>query len=489
MYKIYALIIIFFANFLDYLDRFIISSLVTNIQRDFNLTEFQLGMIISAFIVGYALASPFVGLAADKKSRPKIFAGCILLWSIASMASGLADDFLQLLITRMFLGIGEAGAIIIGPSLISDFFPIHVRGRMLAIFFLAMPIGSVAGHMTGGQLVKDKIILKYETHSQIGLKLKQEGRFLKVESVEAGSSADKSGIKSGYWIEAVGRTEVKSVEEYLNAIKKEEQYKEIRAIIPETHYKWRLTLFIAGAPGILLTIFMFFLKDPPRTSHDSGHSFSLKDFSDYKRILSQKSIFLIILIQTIAAFVIAPLSHFGVKYLETERNMPKENATLLFGIIGVIAGLLGTLSGGYLGDKLSKFNKGAYIMLAGIAFLAGLPCLWFALFIENVYVFAPLMFLGMFFYFSTMTTINTQLVNVVSQTDRSKAYALTLLLMHIFGDLSSPPLFGRIADEISMKKAYMTFPLLLIVSGVLSFIAVSHAKKDAEANSESPKTN
>ncbi len=487
MYKYFALIIIFFANFLDYLDRTIISALLSNIQRDFDITESQKGMLISAFIVGYIIAAPFIGILADKKNRPRLFAICALIWSTASIGSGLSQDFVHMLLSRMFLGFGEAGAIVIGPSLIADYFPANVRGRVIAVFFLGMPIGGTAGYLLAGELVNDKAKLQYDDHTKLGITVTQHVTMhtkteeVVISSIATGSIAEKKGIKPGDVVLAVGKTNIQKTSEYNTEIARE---KEVIILLIEVHHGWRRALFIAGIPGVLLAFLLFFLRDPPRTVHDGGHSVSLKDMSHYKELLHKKALFLIILAQTASAFVIAPIAHFGVEYLEEEKHMQKAVATRTFGIAGVLGGIIGNFAGGWLGDRLATKNKGAYIMIAGSCFLIALPFIWVGLALDAGLLFIPSIFLGFMFLFGTMTTINTQITNIVSPSERSRAFAITLFMMHLFGDLCSPPLFGVIADNIGRRTTFMITPLLLTISGICCLAATRHAREAAEKVSE-----
>lgn len=154
-YATYALIIIFFANFLSYLDRFLVSALLPKISKEFKLSGGEEGFLWTAFTLGYMISAPFIGYLSDRRSRPKIFAFCIFIWSLATIASGLssmAGSYTMLAISRVVIGIGEAGCLIIGPTLISDYFAPEVRGKMLSIFFLGLPLGSIGGFIVGDKI-------------------------------------------------------------------------------------------------------------------------------------------------------------------------------------------------------------------------------------------------------------------------------------------------------------------------------------------------
>jgi MFS family permease len=151
-YTYYALMLIFVANFFNYLDRQIVSAVLTELKTDLSLDDIQAGWIGSAFTLGYLLAAPFIGMLADRKKRTTLFSVCIIIWSFATIGSGMAQNFSQLFVTRLFIGLGEAGCLAIGPSLIADYFTPETRGRALAVFFLGLPLGGAAGYVVGGAI-------------------------------------------------------------------------------------------------------------------------------------------------------------------------------------------------------------------------------------------------------------------------------------------------------------------------------------------------
>jgi predicted MFS family arabinose efflux permease len=138
-----ALGLIFLANFLNFTDRQLVSALEVPITTDpaLRLTETEYGWLWSYFTIGYMICAVPIGLLADRHSRTRILAVCITVWSLATVASGMAETKLILTIARVLTGVGEAGCLVIGPSLISDYFPTRVRGKALSVFYLGLPLG------------------------------------------------------------------------------------------------------------------------------------------------------------------------------------------------------------------------------------------------------------------------------------------------------------------------------------------------------------
>ena len=141
-------------NFLNYIDRMIVAATLTNVIHEFDLDEFQAGLLASAFLVGYFLTSPFFGARADKGPRKGLIAIGVLIWSVATVASGFAPSFLALIGARVFVGVGEASYATLAPTIIDDLTPPDKKGKALAVFYLAIPLGSAMGYMLGGFIAK-----------------------------------------------------------------------------------------------------------------------------------------------------------------------------------------------------------------------------------------------------------------------------------------------------------------------------------------------
>ena len=146
-------------NLLNYIDRQVLAAVESRIEVDLLPgnsagAQAKMGQLPFAFLMSYMLAAPFFGWLADRINRWWIIAAGVIVWSLASGASGLAESFNMLLVTRMFVGIGEAAYGPAAPTLLSDLYPIERRGRILSYFYLAIPVGSALGYVLGGVMVK-----------------------------------------------------------------------------------------------------------------------------------------------------------------------------------------------------------------------------------------------------------------------------------------------------------------------------------------------
>lgn len=137
-------------NLFNYVDRQVLAAVVPKIQEELHCNDAQTGLLNTAFIVSYMVLAGLFGWLGDRFNRWVIVAIGVSLWSLASGASGLAATFTALLLTRCFVGVGEAAYGPVAPALISDLFPMKDRGRVMSWFYMAIPIGSALGYMLGG---------------------------------------------------------------------------------------------------------------------------------------------------------------------------------------------------------------------------------------------------------------------------------------------------------------------------------------------------
>lgn len=146
-----ALAVLTLINLFNYLDRWIIAALVESIKHsELSLSDKQIGLLFSGFIVVYLFTAPVFGSLGDTKSRTRLLAFGVAVWSVATALAGLARGYTSLLLARATVGVGEAAYGTISPALLADYFDRDRRGRVFAIFFAAIPIGSALGYIVGG---------------------------------------------------------------------------------------------------------------------------------------------------------------------------------------------------------------------------------------------------------------------------------------------------------------------------------------------------
>ena len=391
-------------NLLNYLDRYVVSALLPDLKRaPLYLSDFQLGTLMSGFLVVYTLVAPLFGRIGDRGSRTRPIAIGVFLWSLATGLSGLVGSYFQLLGARAAVGIGEAAYVTIASSLLADYFPVRTRGRAFAIFNMAIPVGAALGYIVGG--------------------------------------------------------------------------------VVRAHYGWRAAFYVAGVPGILLAAWMFRLPDPPRGAQDPAPNDLAEATSRTERswwlvyllLLRQRPYMLTVLGYAAYTFALGGLAFWAPTFLERVRGIPALQASAGFGEIVVITGFVGTFAGGWLGDYLLKYSRQAYLWMSGGMTLLAVPVVYVALAAGAPSVFYPALIAAELLLFMSTGPINTAIVNLVNPLERASAVALSVLAIHLLGDVFSPSLIGVLSDHSSLGNAVMVVPVAVAVAAVLWFFAAKAA--------------
>jgi MFS transporter, Spinster family, sphingosine-1-phosphate transporter len=388
-----ALAVLTFINLFNYLDRFVVASLVESLKKsELKLSDTQAGILGTGFVVVYMLTSPIFGTLGDRKGRPGLIALGVGIWSLATALGGFARSFAGLLAARATVGVGEAAYGTIAPALLADSFPKEKRGRVFAIFFAAIPIGSAAGYILGG--------------------------------------------------------------------------------LVDQRFGWRAAFYIAGFPGLALALLCLKLKDPPRgaqdePSHHSQLSRRMGVRASYARLLKNGAYLLTVLGYAAYTFALGGLAFWAPTFLERVRGMSKADATVQLGAILVITGFVGTFAGGWAGDFFLRRRKSAYLLVSGWATVAAAPVALVAFVSPNRAIYMSAIVVTELLLFASTGPINSAIVNVVEPGERATALALSILVMHLFGDVPSPPLIGAISDATSLATAFLIVPVAIAIAGAV----------------------
>jgi MFS family permease len=384
-------------NMLNYIDRNVLFAVQPLIKKEFQVSDYQIGILTSAFFICYMVAAPLVGWLGDRFPRKYIMIFGIAVWSGFTFLSWLVRDYNQLLFRHTIVGIGEASYATIAPTLIADSFPIEKRGRMLSIFYTGLPAGSALGYIVGG----------YFSH----------------------------------------------------------------------HYGWRAPFMVAGAPGFLLALALWFLPEPERGQ--SEHH-ALGNFKEGILGLWKNGAFVTASLGMAAyTFAVGGMQVWLPTFLERVRHLPLDKANAVFGLIMLFNGFVATLIGGWLGDRLLKKYFGAYYTFPGIAMLVAVPFMVLAIYVRGPLLF-PCMFAAGFFLLIGTGPTNAALVNSVSAGIRSTALAVNVFVIHLLGDAFSPSLIGKISDHTSLQTAFWAAFVAAGLSGIFLIYGARYAPRFQE---------
>lgn len=158
-YRTYVMVLLFLVYTFNFLDRQIISILAEPIKAEFDLSDAQLGALGGfAFAFLYSTLGVPIAWLADRWSRTWIMTIALTAWSAFTVLCGMAQNYTQLFLARMGVGIGEAGGVAPAYSIISDYFPPEARGRALAVYSLGIPVGSAFGVIAGSLIASGTVL-------------------------------------------------------------------------------------------------------------------------------------------------------------------------------------------------------------------------------------------------------------------------------------------------------------------------------------------
>src|SRR5947208_9318998 len=388
-YAMYVFWVMFGISFLNYLDRNVLTGAAATVAMDLGFTNDGIGYIASAFLVVYTLGTVPLGIWADRAKRKDVVAICVAIWSIATALTALATNFITLFLSRMLLGIGEAGYFPAGTALMSDYFSRSKRSRIMSWWSVGQLIGILVGFVIGGVL---------------------------------------AGLG-----------------------------------------KWRLAFVFTGIPGLFLAFLSWCLREPRRNEADEeeialypytlGNVAEIEEphqaihissnvLSQFGTLLRIKTLVVLIIMQVFAFFVLGVNVVFLPTFLQQGDifGLGSGQAGLFSGAVIVLAGLVGTVLGGYMADWLNRRHQGARVLVCGIGFLLSAPSFALAITTHNFQVFS------VFFIVTTIlltlytgpSTAATQ--DVVPAILRASAIAVSLFFAHLLGDAFAPTLVGLLAS-------------------------------------------
>jgi MFS family permease len=398
-YRRYALGLLLAVNLLNYIDRQVLFAVFPLIKIDLHLSDTALGFLGSAFMFSYMSFAPLFGWLGDHWSRTRLAAGGLIVWSLATALAGFAPGYKTLLAARATVGVGEASFGTVSPGLIADYFPKEHRGRILAWFYVAIPVGSALGYLLGGVL----------------------------------------GLR----------------------------------------YGWHAAFLLVGVPGLLLAIPIAQLRTPPRGGDDSTpRTPKGKVATGYAALFRNRSFVCNTLAMAAMTFAIGGLAQWLPSFLNRAHSLDVAKANTLFGATTVLAGILGTMAGGWLGDRWQKRSGKGYLLVSCWGFLIGAPFAAWAILAPGLTSCITAIFIAEFFLFLNTGPLNTVIINVTNPAVRAMAFAVNIFFIHALGDAVSPSILGWLSDQWGLRSALLITPLVMVLAGLFCFICGRFVVRD-----------
>ncbi len=402
MYGRYALALLLAVNLLNYIDRQVLYAVFPLIKDDLRLSDTALGLLGSAFMICYMVSAPALGWLGDRMSRVKLAAEGLVVWSVATAGSGIAAGYATLLAARTAVGIGEASFGTVSPGLLVDYHRREQRGRVLSLFYLAIPVGSALGYLLGGVL---------------------------------------------------GRA-----------------------------FGWHAAFLMVGIPGLVLAVPLWLLREPMRGEgeRETDEAAAGDVEKSYRVLFTNRSYIINTLAMAAMTFALGGLAQWMPTFLFREHGLDVAKANVLFGGITVLAGITGTLTGGWLGDYFQKKHGRGYLTVSGWGLTLGAPITAYALFTHSLAGCMTAMFFAEFFLFLNTGPLNTVIVNVTRPGIRAMAFAVNILFIHALGDAISPTILGRLSDLHGLRNALLLTPIMIVLAAFFCFVCTRFIEEDSE---------
>jgi len=144
-----TLAILTFVNLINYMDRYTIAGILSDVRSGLDINNEQAGLLQTAFVASFMIFAPLFGYLGDRCNRKWVMVVGIAIWSVATLLGSFMEDFYSFLVMRAIVGVGEASYTTIAPTILSDLFVKEMRSKALAIFYFAIPVGSGLGYVVG----------------------------------------------------------------------------------------------------------------------------------------------------------------------------------------------------------------------------------------------------------------------------------------------------------------------------------------------------
>ena len=284
LYPKTALALLTALNLLNYIDRSVLFAVQDSIKAEFHRSDFQIGLLTAVFFIFYMIAAPFMGPLSVRFTRKYVIIVGALIWSVATLLTAITKNYDELLFRHTVVGVGEASFVVLSPTFIADMFPDRMRGRVMGIFYLAIPVGTGLGYMIGSLM--------------------------------------------------------------------------------EPKYGWRAPFYVGAAPGILLALLLLLIPEPELGRYDSADR-SAPERDTLKGLLRNPAFLTATVGMAMMTFALGGLQVWMPTFLHRVHGYTLGQAGVLFGISTMVNGLVASILGGWISDRLLQRTKSAHYLGVG----------------------------------------------------------------------------------------------------------------------------
>ena len=232
---------------------------------------------------------------------------------------------------------------------------------------------------------------------------------------------------------------------------------------------WRAAFLICGLPGLAMAGLTFAIREPGRGRFETGTARVAPGWRTALGALARCRPYVnAVAGYTAVTFAAGGMADWFPTFLSRHRGMDLAEAGSLIGTVTVVGGLAGTAAGGLLADFLKNRTRQPYLALSGLSMIPATFFAALALVVHGKAAVGAMVLLAQFFLWFYNGPINTIIANSVPSAMIARAFSLSILAIHLFGDAISPPIIGAISDATGSLPAAVTLvPVAMGIGAVI----------------------
>lgn len=433
-YKAYVLLLLTGVYTFNFIDRQILVILQESIKGELGLSDTQLGLLTGlAFAAFYVVLGFPIARLADRTNRRNVVGLSLAVWSAMTAISGLVANYIQLLLARIGVGIGEAGGSPPAHSIISDYFPPEKRATALSIYSTGIYIGILVGYTLGGWI--DANYGWRMAFFAMGI----PGIIYALLILFTVKEPPRGGT-DGQVIEHQKASSKEIIGIFINILGLVLAFFAIGAIIFFVG-AWAITIFLVLIIGVLIYVFNKWSKMPP-----VDRSKPVSFWGVMRILFNQKTFVLLALGCGLHTYGNYGVGNFFAPFLIRVHGMEVAAVGALLGLAAGIGGIVGTFSGGFLGDYLGKKDVRWYLWVAVVAGVINFVPAAISFFASNTTLVIATHFLSSLLTALYLAPCIAVTHNLVDARMRALASAVLFFILNLIGLGTGPLFIGMLSD-------------------------------------------
>jgi MFS transporter, Spinster family, sphingosine-1-phosphate transporter len=236
-----------------------------------------------------------------------------------------------------------------------------------------------------------------------------------------------------------------------------------------TRYSWHAAFIWSGAPGLLLALILLPFEEAPRggVNGAENNTRSRPTLTDVFNLFRLPRYVVVVAGYAAYTFAMGAFATWGPSFFYRVHGMSLNRADTFFGLMAASTGLTGTFIGGFVASAWQKRSRAGYAWLMGLSATLSVPFAFAAFLVGNALASQICLAVAMFLLFLPTGPVNTMILETVPANLHASAMALSIFVIHLFGDLWSSEIVGELADQWNdLRKAVLILPAALLICAI-----------------------